>query len=147
MHTLSAHSRSEFSAALADLGLEPAIETTGVRQRYLDRRRVSLRWLCGTILTGIAGAALISAATYAALDHQSNFAEAPLPAMPSYKESAYGINPHKGDRLVKSIDIVADRQTFKAPTTIKMSDKEVVQIHSFTHIETSLLTTSAGFAD
>ncbi|MGA9136396.1 MAG: M23 family metallopeptidase [Methylovirgula sp.] len=147
MHTLSAHSRSEFSAAFADLGLEPAIETTGGRQRYLDRRRVSLRWLCGTILTGIAGAALISAATYAALDHQSNFAEAPLPAAPSYKEAAGGVNPHKGDRLVKSIDIVADKQTFKAPTTIKMGDKEVVQVHSFTHIETSLLTTSAGFAD
>ncbi len=147
MHTLSAHSRLEFSAALADLGLEPAIETTGGPQRYLDRRRVSLRWFCGTILTGIAGAALISAATYAALDHQSNFAEAPQPAAPSYKESAYGINPHKGDRLVKSIDIIADKQTFKAPTTIKVGDKEVVQIHSFTHIETSLLTTSAGFAD
>lgn len=147
MYTLSAHSRSEFSAALADLGLEPAIEATGGRQRYLDRRRVSLRWLCGTILTGIAGAALISAATYAALDHQSNFAEAPSPAIPSYKAAATGVNPDRGDRLVKSIDIIADKQTFKAPTTIKVGDKEVVQVHSFTHIETSLLTTSAGFAD
>jgi murein DD-endopeptidase MepM/ murein hydrolase activator NlpD len=147
MHTLSAHSRLEFSAALADLGLEPAIEATGGQQRYLDRRRVSLRWFCGTILTGIAGAALISAATYAALDHQSNFAEAPTPAAPSYKDTAYGINPHKGDRLVKSIDIVADKQTFKAPMTIKVADKEIVQVHSFTHIETGLLTTSAGFAD
>jgi murein DD-endopeptidase MepM/ murein hydrolase activator NlpD len=147
MHTLSAQSRSQFSAAFADLGLEPAIEPAGSRQRPLDQRRVSLRWLCGTILTGLAGAALISAATYAALDRQSYFAEAPMPAAPLYKESAYGINPHKGDRLVKSIDIIADKQTFKAPTTIKMGDKEVVKVHSFTHIETNLLMTSAGFAD
>ncbi len=148
MHTLSAHGRSEFSAALVDLGLEPAIETASGRQRPLDgRRQVSLRWLCGTVLTGLAGAILISAATYAALDRQSNFAEAPLPAAPTYKEGASGVNPHKGDRLVKSIDIVADKQSFKAPTTIKMGEKEVVQVHSFTHIQTNLLTTSAGFAD
>jgi murein DD-endopeptidase MepM/ murein hydrolase activator NlpD len=145
MQSLSAHSRSDFSA-LADLGLEPAIETAG-RQRPLDRRRVSLRWLCGTILTGLAGAALISAATYAALDHQSNFAQAPSPASPPRKDADSGVNPEKGDRLVKSIDIVADKQTFKAPTIIKMGDKEVVKIHSFTHIETNLLMTSAGFAD
>jgi murein DD-endopeptidase MepM/ murein hydrolase activator NlpD len=148
MQTLSAHGRAEFSAALPDLGLEPAIETTSGRQWPLDgRRRVSLRWLCGTVLTGLAGAALITAATYAALDRQSNFAEAPLPALPLHKEASSGINPQKGDRLVKSIDIIADKQTFKAPTTIKMGDKEVVKVHSFTHIETNLLTTSAGFAD
>ncbi len=148
MQTLSAHGRAEFSAALPDLGLEPAIETASGRHWPLDgRRRVSLRWLCGTVLTGLAGAALITAATYAALDRQSNFAEAPLPALPSHKEASSGINPQKGDRLVKSIDIVADKQTFKAPTTIKMGDKEVVKVHSFTHIETNLLSTSAGFAD
>src|ERR1700689_4992491 len=105
MQTLSAHGRSEFSAALADLGLEPAIETAGGRPQPLDGRRVSLRWVFGTILTGLARAALISAAAYAALDRQSNFAEAPLPASPAYKEADTGVNPHKGDRLVKSIDI------------------------------------------
>jgi murein DD-endopeptidase MepM/ murein hydrolase activator NlpD len=147
MQTLSAHGRLEFAAALADLGLEPAIETAGNRQRPLDGRRVSLRWLCGTILTGLAGAALFSAATYAALDRQSNFAEEPLPALPSHKEADSGVNPQKGDRLVKAVDMIADKQTFKAPTTIKLGDKEIVKVHSFTHIETNLLGTSAGFAD
>lgn len=146
MHTLSAHNRSDFSA-LSDLGVEPAIETADRRQSLEDRRRVSIRWLCGTILTGLAGAALISAATYAALDYQSNFAQAPSPAVAVRKDSDSGVNPQKGDRLVKSIDIVADKQTFKAPTIVKMGDKEVVKVHSFTHIETNLLMTSAGFAD
>lgn len=147
MQTLSAHSRSDFSAAFSDLGLEPAIEAGGGRRRPLDRRRVSLRWLCGTILTGLAGAALIGAAIYAALDRQSNFAEAPSAASPQRKEADAGVNPHKGDRLMKSVDIVADKQMFKGPTTIKVGDKEVVKIHSFTHVETPLLTVSAGFAD
>ncbi len=147
MQTLSAHARSEFSAVLAELGLEPAIETAAGRPRPLEGRRVSLRWLFGTVLTGLAGAALFSAATYAALDRQSNFAEEPLPALPAHKDADSGVNPEKGDRLVKEVDIVADKQTFKAPTTIKIGDKEVVKDHSFTHIETNLLTTSAGFAD
>ncbi len=72
----SAHYRSEFSLAVLDLGLEHAIEINGGRQKLPDRRRVSARWLCGTILTGLAGAALLGAAVYAALDHQSNFAQA-----------------------------------------------------------------------
>jgi murein DD-endopeptidase MepM/ murein hydrolase activator NlpD len=147
MQTLSASGRAVFSTAFADLGLEPAIEMGTGRQRPLDRRRVSMRWLCGTVLTGLAGAALITAAIYAALDRQSNFAEAPSPASPSYKEADTGVNPHKGDRLMQSVDIVADKQTFKAPTTIKMGDKEVVKVHSFTHVETTLLAASAGFAD
>jgi murein DD-endopeptidase MepM/ murein hydrolase activator NlpD len=147
MDTLTAHNRLDLSQTVGDLGLEPAIEVGGHRQSPLDRRRVSIRWFGGTILTAFAGAALIGAAIYAALDWQSNFAEAPVPALITHKEAETGINPSKGDRLVKTVDIVADKQTFKEPTTIKVGDKEVVRIHSFTHVATTLVTTEAGFAD
>ncbi|WP_297298688.1 M23 family metallopeptidase [uncultured Methylovirgula sp.] len=147
MDTLTAHNRLDLSQTVGDLGLEPAIEVGGHRQSPLDRRRVSIRWFGGTILTAFAGAALIGAAIYAALDWQSNFAEAPVPALITHKEAETGINPSKGDRLVKTIDIVADKQTFKEPTTIKVGDKEVVRVHSFTHVATTLVTTEAGFAD
>ncbi len=147
MDTLTAHNRLDFSQSVADLGLEPAIEVGGYQQSPLDRRRVSIRWFGGTILTAFAGAALIGAAIYAALDRQSNFAEAPLPALTTHKEAETGINPSKGDRLVKAVDIVADKQTYNAPTTIKAGDKEVVRLHSFTHVATTLVTTESGFAD
>src|SRR6516225_6992392 len=116
-HILSA----QFAGAI-DLGHEPAIEADGKRHTAFDHRRVSLRWLAGTILTGLSGAALIGAAIYAALDHQSNFAEAPMPALSPRKEASTDtvINSRKGDRLVKSVDIVAAKQTFRAPTTIKI---------------------------
>jgi murein DD-endopeptidase MepM/ murein hydrolase activator NlpD len=146
MQTLSAYGRADHSA-IAEIGLEPAIEVNGERQRHFDRRRVSPRWLFGTVLTGLSGAGLITAAIYAALDHQSNFAEAPSVAIEVHKDSDSGVNPRKGDRLVKAVDIVAAKQSFKAPTTIRIGDKEVVQNHSFTHVETTLLTASAGFAD
>lgn len=147
MQTLSAYGRSEGAAAIAEIGLEPAIEVNEDRQGHFDRRRVSLRWLLGTILTGLCGAGLITAAIYAALDHQSNFAEAPSVAVEVHKDTDTGINPRKGDRLVKAVDIVAAKQNFNAPTTIKIGDKEVVKNYTYTHVETTLLTASAGFAD
>jgi len=131
-----------------DLGHEPAIEADGEAHTDFDHKRVSIRWLAGTILTGLSGAALIGAAIYAALDHQSNFAEAPSLAAAPRKETAdLGVNPRKGDRLVKAIDIVAAKQTFHAPTTIKSGDKEVMRIHTFARVDTTLLLASAGFAD
>jgi murein DD-endopeptidase MepM/ murein hydrolase activator NlpD len=148
MPMLSPSYRSEFSAAVIDLGLEPAIEVNGGRQKpQPDARRVSARWLSGTVLTGLAGTLLLSAAVFAALDHQSNFAEAPTPAQPPRKEADTGINPRKGDRLVKSVDIVAAKQTFRSPIAIKVGDKEVMKTHSFTHIQTTLLLASAGYGD
>ena len=95
------------------------------------------------------GAVLIGSAIYAALDHQSNFAEAPIVALPAHKDVAVeaGINPRKGDRLVKPIDIVAAKQTFHVPTPTKIGDKEVMRLHTFSRVETTLLTATAGFAD
>lgn len=147
MDTLTSYHRLDWSQTAGDLGLEPAIEVGGHRHSPLDRRRISIRWFGGTIATAVAGATLIGAAIYAALDRQSNFAEAPVAALTGPKEVESGINPSKGDRLVKAIDIIADKQTFKAPTVIKVGDKEVVRIHSFTHVSTTLLTAEAGFAD
>ena len=79
--------------------------------------KVSLRWFAGTLLTGVSGGVLIGAAIYAALGHQTYFAEAPSPALSPRKEINldFGVNPRKGDRLVKSVDIVAEKQSFQAP--------------------------------
>jgi murein DD-endopeptidase MepM/ murein hydrolase activator NlpD len=146
--TLSFSPRSGRYALSVELGVEPAIELDGERHTFFDHRRVSLRWLCGTVLTGLMGAGLIGAAIYAALDHQSNFAEAPVTAVPVHKDVAEtGINPRKGDRLVKPVDIVAAKQTFRVPMPAKIGDKEVMRTRTFTRVETTLLTASAGFAD
>ena len=131
-----------------DLGVEPAIEVDGERHTFFDHRRVSVRWLCGTILTGFMGAALIASTIYAALDHEANFASAPMPALPQKRDVAdTGLNPRKGDRLVKPVDIVAAKQIFRVPTPTRIGDKEVMRMHAFARVETTLLTASAGFND
>src|SRR5580700_10209773 len=60
-----------------DLGNEPPISVDGDPRSDFDRRRVSVRWLSGTILTGLCGAALMGGAVFAALDGQAHFAANP----------------------------------------------------------------------
>jgi len=133
----------------ADVGDEPAIEADGRRHSADDRRRVSIRWLLGTVLTGLSGALLISAAAYTALDQQTHFAEAPTRAQPVLKDDkeSQSVNPKKGDRLMHAVDVVAAKQTFRTATTAKAGDKEVVRTKAFTHVSTTLTLTETNFAD
>ena len=133
---------------MIDLGVEPAIEIDGERHTFFDHRRVSVRWLVGTVLTGLIGAALIGSTIYAALDHESNFAVAPTLALPQQKDVADDeATLPKGDRLVKPVDIVAAKQIFRVAQPTKIGDREVMKNHLFARVETTLVTAPAGFAD
>jgi murein DD-endopeptidase MepM/ murein hydrolase activator NlpD len=131
-----------------DLGHEPPISVDPQRH---DGRQVSLRWLAGVVLTMVAGSGLIAAAAYVSLDRRVSLAEAPQPAQPARKDAAApadaGVNPRKGDRLVRPVDIVADKQTFKTAVTEKSGDKEVVRTRAFTRVSTPLTLASTGYAD
>jgi murein DD-endopeptidase MepM/ murein hydrolase activator NlpD len=136
------------SADWLDIGDEPAIEVDGRRHTADDRRRVSARWLSGTVLTGFSGALLIAAAVYTALDQQTRFAEAPQRASPVRQAEAEGnvVNPKKGDRLMRAADVVASKQTFRAATTAKSGDKEVVRTRAFTHVAATLTLAPTSFS-
>jgi murein DD-endopeptidase MepM/ murein hydrolase activator NlpD len=130
----------------APIGAEPPIDAKGERAGVDTHRRVSLRWLAGTGLTGLIGAGLLGGALYAAFDREANFAEAPTRALLARKEPAEGagVNPLKGDRIVKSVDIIAAKQTFKTPTAIRIGDHEVVRNRSFTRVSTTLTLSDTG---
>ena len=135
--------------AFRDLSPDAPIEADGKNHTDLDHRRVSIRWLVGTILVGFAGSALIAAAVFATLDRQSNFAEAPQIANLSRRDQATGemVNPKKADRLVKSVDLIAAKQTFKAPSYVRVGDKEVVKSRTYARIATNLSLSSTGYSD
>jgi murein DD-endopeptidase MepM/ murein hydrolase activator NlpD len=130
-----------------ELGHEPPIEIGQPRIEGHERRRLSARWLAAVALCGLSGLALIGSALYLDLDRQSNFAEAPEIAALTHHDEADSVNPTKGDRLVRPIDVVAAKQTFKALTTIKIGDKEVVRSRPFTILSTALILTPNAFAD
>lgn len=141
--------RLEDVRARVELGVEPPIEADGLRHSALDHRRVSLRWLTGTILTGVMGAGLIGAAIYSGLNKETVVAAAPEAAVSARNvvPSGPSVNPGKGDRLVRAVDIAASRQNFKTPTTIKAGDKEIVRTQSFTKVSAQLALGSFGLAD
>jgi len=141
--------KAERGRAGVELGHEPPIEIDGPRRDSREGRRIPWRWMLGVALTGLSGAALIGSALYLALDRQSNFAEAPEFASAPRRDApeAQGVNPGKGDRLVRPVDIVAAKQTFRSPMTIKIGDKEVLKARPFTLLSTSLTTTPTGFAE
>ena len=60
-----------------DLGDDPPLLVDGATSGIVDRRRVSVQWFSGTILTGLCGAALMGGAVYIALDGEANFAALP----------------------------------------------------------------------
>jgi murein DD-endopeptidase MepM/ murein hydrolase activator NlpD len=132
-----------------ELGVEPPIRLGDDRLDRTERRRASLRWLAGAALTGLCGVTLIGAALYFDLDSQYEFAEAPefasAPATTDSREE--GVNAGKGDRLLRPVDMVSDKETYKVPTTIRLGDKEVVKARAFTRLQTTLTTTPTGFAD
>jgi murein DD-endopeptidase MepM/ murein hydrolase activator NlpD len=142
-------SRGDRATVGPDLGVEPPIRLGEERLDRNERRTASLRWLGGASLAGLCGMTLIGAALYLDLDSQYDFAEAPefaAPARPADSQEG-GVNPSKGDRLLRPVDIVSDKQTFKAPTIIKVGDREVVKARPFTRLETTLTMTPTGFAD
>ncbi len=62
---------------MIDLGHEPPLSVDGSEAAVIDRRRVSVQWFSGTILTGLCGAALIGGAVFASLDGEMTFAKVP----------------------------------------------------------------------
>jgi murein DD-endopeptidase MepM/ murein hydrolase activator NlpD len=141
-----AHNR--ISSPALDLGVEPPIEAYGVRLRPRERRRISLRWLCGSILIGLSGAGLIAVAISAAFDRRSFLPAAPEFAIVRPETSqAPIVNPRKGDRILKPIDVVAAKHDFRAAVTVRVGDKEIVRMRAFTRVATPLTMTSLGFAD
>ena len=64
-------------AEAINLGNEPPLSVDGGTGGLVDRRRLSLQWFSGTILTGLCGAALMGGAVFASLDGETNFASAP----------------------------------------------------------------------
>jgi murein DD-endopeptidase MepM/ murein hydrolase activator NlpD len=142
-------SRADRATVGADLGVEPPIRLGDDRLDRNERRNASLRWLAGASLAGLCGVTLIGAALYLDLDSQYDFAEAPEFAAPARPADAQeeGVNPGKGDRLLRPVDIVSDKQTFKVPTGIKIGDREVVKERPYTRLQTTLTMTPTGYAD
>jgi murein DD-endopeptidase MepM/ murein hydrolase activator NlpD len=132
-----------------DLGNEPPLLTDGASSGLVDRRRVSVQWFSGTILTGLCGAALMGGAVFIALDGEANFAALPErvgaaihDAVVSSERVAGAV--HKSDKLPPAGETSGARQTFRVSIPSRVGDREVMRSRPYVRVAANLsLSTSA----
>jgi murein DD-endopeptidase MepM/ murein hydrolase activator NlpD len=131
-----------------DLGQEPPLLVDGATTGLVDRRRVSVQWFSGTILTGLCGAALMGGAVFVALDGEANFAALPERVEQALRGTLTGNErtaqiARKSDKLPASGESNAARQVIRVSTTSRAGDREMVRVRPYIRITSNLsLTTS-----
>ena len=132
-----------FEADAISLGNEPPLSVDGGTGGLVDRRRLSLQWFSGTILTGLCGAALMGGAVYASLDGETNFATAPERVELALRGAIAGISGrlngiHKTDRLAAISEPSVARQVLRVPISSKLRDREIIRTRSFVRVSGTL---------
>ncbi|WP_444768477.1 M23 family metallopeptidase [Rhodopseudomonas sp. NSM] len=124
-----------------DLGHEPPLSVDGSEAAVIDRRRVSVQWFSGTILTGLCGAALIGGAVFASLDGEMTFAKAPERVEAALR-GAFGADKnaalHKSDRLPPPSESQAARNVIRVSTVSRVGSRDVVRVRPFIKIAGNL---------
>jgi murein DD-endopeptidase MepM/ murein hydrolase activator NlpD len=131
-----------------DLGNEPPLSVDGENSIDINRRRVSVQWFSGTILTGLCGAALMAGAVFAALDGEMHFAAVPERVETALRGplagSADRVATHKTDRLPPVGEANGLRHIVRVSTMSKVGDHQVVRVRPFVHVGGNLaLSTTA----
>ncbi len=109
----------------------------------VDRRRFSLQWFSGTILTGLCGAALMGGAVFASLDGETNFASAPERLETALRGAVASIGGRlsgvrKTDRLPAITEPSVARQILRMPVTTRLRDRELVRTRPFVRVSGNL---------
>jgi murein DD-endopeptidase MepM/ murein hydrolase activator NlpD len=135
---------------IIDLGHEPPLSVDGSEAAVIDRRRVSVQWFSGTILTGLCGAALIGGAVFASLDGETTFAKVPERVEGALR-GAFGANDrnaslHKSDRLPPPGDSTASRSVTRVSMVTRVGNRDVMRVRPFTRISGNLSMTTSDLS-
>ena len=135
--------RRRFDAEALDLGNEPPLLVDGGTGGLLDRRRLSVQWFSGTILTGLCGAALMGGAVFASLDGQTNFATAPERVEVALRGAITSLGDRlggfrKADRLPALGEPSVTRQTLRVPISTRIRERELVRTRAFVRVAGNL---------
>ncbi len=135
---------------IIDLGHEPPLSVDGSEAAVIDRRRVSVQWFSGTILTGLCGAALIGGAVFASLDGEMTFAKVPERVEGALR-GAFGANDrtvslHKSDRLPPPSESAAARNVMRVSTVTRVGNRDVMRVRPFIRISGNLSMTTSDLS-
>src|ERR1700738_4991573 len=135
---------------IIDLGHEPPLSVDGSEAAVIDRRRVSVQWFSGTILTGLCGAALIGGAVFASLDGEMTFAKVPERVEGALR-GAFGANDknaslRKSDRLPPPGEATAARIVVRVSTVTRVGNRDVMRVRPFIRISGNLSMTTSDLS-
>ena len=135
---------------IIDLGHEPPLSVDGSEAAVIDRRRVSVQWFSGTILTGLCGAALIGGAVFTSLDGEMTFAKVPERVEGALR-GAFGANDktaslHKSDRLPPPGESTAARSVVRVSTVARVGNRDVMRVRPFVRISGNLSMTTSDLS-
>jgi murein DD-endopeptidase MepM/ murein hydrolase activator NlpD len=135
---------------IIDLGHEPPLSVDGSEAAVIDRRRVSVQWFSGTILTGLCGAALIGGAVFASLDGEMTFAKVPERVEGALR-GAFGANDktaslRKSDRLPPPGESTAARNVVRVSTVTRVGNRDVMRVRPFIRIAGNLSMTTSDLS-
>jgi murein DD-endopeptidase MepM/ murein hydrolase activator NlpD len=130
-------------AETINLGNEPPLSVDGGSGVLVDRRRLSVQWFSGTILTGLCGAALMGGAVFASLDGETNFAAAPERVETALRGALTSIGDRlsggrKTDRLPALSESSVARQTLRVPMSTRSHDRETVRVRPYVRVTGNL---------
>jgi murein DD-endopeptidase MepM/ murein hydrolase activator NlpD len=135
---------------IIDLGHEPPLSVDGSEAAVIDRRRVSVQWFSGTILTGLCGAALIGGAVFASLDGEMTFAKVPERVEGALR-GAFGANDktaslRKSDRLPPPGEATAARNVVRVSMATRVGNRDIMRVRPFIRISGNLSMTTSDLS-
>jgi murein DD-endopeptidase MepM/ murein hydrolase activator NlpD len=123
------------------LGDEPPLLIDGAKPRP-DRRAVSVRWLMGTVLTGVTSVVLMGGALIVALeDHISIAAPARQLGAELRPLLDEDTGPaRKSDKVQPIVEAVTKRQVIQVSTVTRQGDRDLIRVRPFVKVTASLAT-------
>ncbi len=122
------------------VGTDPALSAEVNKPSSVEHRGVSLKWLFGTVVTGLASTGLMIGALYAAVDGRQQLAVPPSVAQTELLASLVDEDGRitKGDRLTRTVEPIANRQLIDVSTIHREGDMDVVRLQPFVRVIASL---------
>jgi len=123
-----------------ELGDEPPLRGYEGRSGMSDRRQVSLRWLAGTVLTGVTSLVLMGGALMAALDGQYSVEAATSPDayMNGFAEAGRGGS--KGDRVLRTAAEYSSKHEIDVNVVARDGDRDLIRVRPHIFVSASLAT-------
>jgi murein DD-endopeptidase MepM/ murein hydrolase activator NlpD len=129
-----------------ELGNEPPLSVDGGTGGLVHRRRVSIQWFSGTVLTGLCGAALMGGAVFASLDGETTFAKAPERVAAALRGAPSNASDRKTDRLPVLGASTVERVALRVPTVSHRQDSEMVRVRPYERVFGNLSYTASDLS-